>query len=342
MFEEALQKAPRGELVEHIRLQRELIQRLHRRVLELESSLEALYPCSGAGGGTTTGAADCPAPQFEQQYSILSRNAHHRPFTPIDSQGVDSLSGVEPTAAAAAAAAAAASTRHIATHGEASLGDQYWSAADDGAVSAPRPRRQLPHTHTEEKAPASFARLPSSQQPPGALAGMVMSTHSPGATPAPAPTVAVSSSTAASAALLSASSVDHPTVLEGIREINYVLAAHRAGRPALPLAVVEELENIRTRLLEGFKHTYTVHDRDDVTAQGAVTARQGQGTLPRGERARLYTNPVDVSHERRADDFSDASRVCPRWISPDSSRITYGTSPHPRLVSTTHRETGLI
>ncbi|CAJ1023376.1 hypothetical protein, conserved [Leishmania lindenbergi] len=322
MFEEALRQAPREELVEHIQLQRELIQRLHRRVLELESSLEGMYTCSSADCGADS-AADCRASPSEQQRSALSTNARPSPSHPAYPQCVGGASG--------GGTPQTARTHPLVTHRETSLAfNNLWRADEDGAVTAPEPRRQPPHPHTEEKAPTTFARLSfSSQRQANAHVALATSNNGTGATTASAPAMPALSSAAASSTELTSSSVDHPTLLEGIKEINYVLAAHRAGHPALPLPVVEELEDIRTRLLQGFKQTYVMGDGDDGTAQAAAAAAcQAYCALPQGEEAVPYEVPLDLLFERRADAFSDASRVCPRWISPDSSRVVYGTSPH--------------
>lgn len=127
------------------------------------------------------------------------------------------------------------------------------------------------------------------------------------------------------------SSVDHPTVLEGIKEINYVLAAHRAGRPALPLPVVEELEEIRSRLLQGFKNLYMSADVSKRDGSKGDEQRQnwtrGQGVLSGGDtQARIHA--IRQSYEEMRNERGvDADRVCPRWVSPDSSRVIYGESP---------------
>ncbi|CBZ26602.1 conserved hypothetical protein [Leishmania mexicana MHOM/GT/2001/U1103] len=309
MFEEALRQAPREELVEHIRLQRELIHRLHRRVLELESSLESVYTCSSDGGGATGVDGQSTAP-YGQQRAVLSSNARHGPSPPIDQQSVH---GAPP---------ANVRTRPLTTLCEMPLGfSERWRTDNDEAVAVPEPRRQPPRPHVNEKAPVSFARLSSLQQQTAECAAMATSANGTDSAPAPFSAAAVSTG-------LTSSSVDHPTVLEGIKEINYVLAAHRAGRTALPLPVVEELEDIRTRLLQGFTQTHSMGDRDDGAAhEAAAAARQAYGALPRSEEMVLNAGPSNLLFERRADTFRDATHVCPRWVSPDSSRVVYGTSP---------------
>ncbi|AYU78315.1 hypothetical protein conserved [Leishmania donovani] len=313
MFEEALRQAPREELVEHIRLQRELIHRLHRRVLELESSLESVYTCSNDGGDAAGADGQSAAPS-ERQRAVLSSNLRHGPSPPIVQQSVHGVSGGAPPAKAR--------TYPLATFCETPLGfSERWSTDNDEAAAAPEPRCRPPRPHIEEKAPVAFARLSSSlQRQTGEPAAMATSANGTDTAPEPFSAAAISTG-------LTSSSVDHPTVLEGIKEINYVLAAHRAGRPALPLPVVEELEDIRTRLLQGFKQTHSMGDRDNGTAHEAATARQAYGALPRGEEIMLNAGPSDLLFERRADNFRAATHVCPRWVSPDSSRVVYGTSP---------------
>ncbi|KAG5506729.1 hypothetical protein GH5_05943 [Leishmania sp. Ghana 2012 LV757] len=322
MFEEALRHAPREELVEHIRLQRELIQRLHRRVLELESTLESAYTCPSAGGGPS-GAVSCQVSPSEQERAVFPTNAHHGSWAPSHPRSVESASGnVAPTTTGMRLPAARREK-------SLSLGER-WSTDDNGTPVALGPRRQPPHPHTEDAVSSLFARVASSsQRQKGGRAAMA--TPSNGTDDAaPAPTLPMRPLAPASAAstVLASSSVDHPTVLEGIKEINYVLAAHRAGRPALPLPVVEELEDIRTRLLRGFKHTHIMSGGDDGRAQEAATVRRAYGALPKGEEAVLREGPLDLSLERRVNASNDANLVCPRWVSPDSSRVVYGTSPH--------------
>ncbi|KAG5479956.1 hypothetical protein LSCM1_06375 [Leishmania martiniquensis] len=324
MFEEALRQAPREELVEHIRLQRELIQRLHRRVLELESTLESAYTCPSAGDGAS-GADGCQAALSEQQRDVFSSDACHGASPPMNGQGVNRApDGVLPAAKGATL---------LGTHRETSLSlSERWPTDSHGAIASLEPRRQLSRFYTEERALSAFARLPSSsQRQTGArLATTTPTSPTDDATPAPIPprrpvTRAPDISTG-----LTSSLVDHPTVLEGIKEINYVLAAHRAGRPALPLPVVEELEDIRTRLLRGFKQTHIMSGGGDGEAQGVASAVcQAYGALPKGVEAVLGDGRSDLSLGRCVDDVSGMSRVRPRWISPDSSRVVYGTPSHP-------------
>ncbi|KAG5480670.1 hypothetical protein CUR178_05805 [Leishmania enriettii] len=327
MFEEALRHAPREELVEHIRLQRELIQRLHRRVLELESTLESAYTCPNAGSGAS-GAVSCQVSPSEQERAVFPSNARRGSLALSHPQSVESASGsVAPATTGMRLPAARRET-------SLSLGERR-GTDDNGAPAALGSRRQPPHPHTEDAVPSVFAHVASSnQREKGGRAAMATPSNSmDDGTPAPtlpmrplAPAPASAIST-----VLTSSSVDHPTVLEGIKEINYVLAAHRAGRPALPLPVVEELEDIRTRLLRGFKHTHIMSGGNDGNAQEAAAAmRRSYGALPKGEEAVLREGQLDLSLERRVDASNDASLVCPRWVSPDSSRVVYGTSPHGR------------
>ncbi|KAG5502585.1 hypothetical protein JIQ42_05654 [Leishmania sp. Namibia] len=327
MFEEALRHAPREELVEHIRLQRELIQRLHRRVLELESTVESAYTCPSAGGGAS-GAVSCQVSPSEQQRAVFPSNARHGALAPIHPQSAESASG--------SVAPATTGMRLPAARRETSLSlGERWSTDDNGTPAALGPRRQPPHLHTEDAVSSVFARVASSsQRQKGGRAAMATpSNGTDDATPAPTlpmrPLAPAPAPASAISTVLTSSSVDHPTVLEGIKEINYVLAAHRAGRPALPLPVVEELEDIRTRLLRGFKHTHIMSGGDDGKAlEAAAAVRRAYGALPKGEEAVLREGPLDLSLERRVDASNDASLVCPRWVSPDSSRVVYGTSPH--------------
>ncbi|GET88094.1 hypothetical protein, conserved [Leishmania tarentolae] len=313
MFEEALRQAPREELVEHIRLQRELIQRLHRRVLELESSLESVHTCCSDGGDVADAVGQSAAPP-EHQRTALCSNDGHGPSPRVGRQSLHGASGGVPLTTAR--------THPLSTHREMLLGFNGRGYTDnDEGVAAPEPRCQPPHPHLNEGAPATFERLSSASQRQTSER-VAMPTPANGAGSPPAPSSAASISTG-----LTSSSVDYPTLLEGIKEINYVLAAHRASRPALPLQVVEELEDIRTRLLQGFKQTRGVDDRQDRTAREVAVRPEAYGAVPMSEEKLLNAAPSDLLFERRSDAFRDTSSVCPRWVSPDSSRVVYGTSP---------------
>lgn len=324
MFEDALRQAPREELVEHIRLQRELIHRLHRRVLELEDSLERVYrgmrPATQSTGDRSH-LTSSPASAVEKGAGLQLEGGTHTPpgtgpFPHVGARLPPTLVPPPPLHRAGAASA---------------------SPQGGGGLRAPEPRRQAPRPHAEERSPtvrtASLALVP----PPAsdALEARMR---------APAP-FALSAATAPADPLSPSS--DHPTLLEGIKEINLVLAAHRAGRPALPLPVVEELEEIRTRLLRGFKQAYFMGGDEEATDDASqlpphIDGARAQDAPPLQPplRSRLGV-AVDADegggfhtplHGRLAQegDAAGAGRVCPRWVSPESSRVVYGTSPHRR------------
>ncbi|KAK7202197.1 hypothetical protein NESM_000289800 [Novymonas esmeraldas] len=261
MFDAALRDAPREELVEHIHLQRELIQRLHRRVLELESSLELLYT------DTHVDTAN--------RMAFLEPSAHEHRAAPSLSSGA--RHGAPPLARLGSGAPD--------TH----RAEERWCARaregeGEGRVVAPEPRRQAPHPHRADGAPAV----------------------------SPAPSASSSSAT------------DHLTVLEGVKEINYVLAAHRDGHPTLPPCVVKELEDIRMRLLRGFQKTFASGDRDAATpaqeeegrtAARGSHARRGSDGVPE---PRIDGRRIETSTSGDSAETSCTSRwVRPRWISPD-------------------------
>lgn len=343
MFEEALQKAPREELVEHIRLQRELIQRLHRRVIELEASLERAMATSTTFKGSDN-ARDSPLssspvrevnPTAGKQKTARGATAQGRVLSNATLTTVSSRAR-EPANSSASAKQHTPSMHARPQQGENDLSHLTISkqtapsgSSDDACVTsaAPEPRHELPVPHAEKHADA----LPA-PSPPQLTAQ---------ATSAPSTSVvAVRSSDALRQPSTPPSpSAEHPTVLEGIKEINYVLAAHRAGRPALPLPVVEELEEIRSRLLQGFKQTYIAGVSPDSELSEYHEARPFQ--MRHVGWARDERSLDDVARSRistlrqscgiaRGEDGEAADRVCPRWVSPDSSRVVYGESPRRR------------
>ncbi|KPI85517.1 hypothetical protein ABL78_5437 [Leptomonas seymouri] len=321
MFEEALRKAPREELVEHIQLQRELIRRLHRRVIELEASLESACAASKnvrvdadeSAAALPVKGATCAA---EEQRLPRTASSHEREVANA------ALTLLSPRARAYASSLASSKLRSPSalplpprkrtTTATTNIANDF---GDECTSAAPEPRRELPMPHTEEhlsRVSSSSPLRPSTRAMPAPTEGAMPSVH----------TYAKPSSAAGS------SSVDHPTVLEGVREINYVLAAHRVGRPALPLSVVEELEEIRNRLLQGFKQM--------LLSAGSPAeddrANEELASWTSGERL-----PDDSVHSRAHDILqscgvtrgkAEVDRVRPRWVSPDASRVVYGESPH--------------
>ncbi|KPA75389.1 hypothetical protein ABB37_08665 [Leptomonas pyrrhocoris] len=336
MFEEALQKAPREELVEHIRLQRELIQRLHRRVIELEAALERACvtskntredvdgPSSNSPVRDVTTAVILKEPRQAQAASKNGRTsaaitAPAAPGSPRARKPAWSSSTSLSKSRSSSASPLPTEKRIVSATSKGSANPH---AEHTSTAAAPEPRREPPTPHVERHLDAVAPRQQHQQQPSMAVV--------------PAPPMGAAASTNAlmkslsSSSTLSSPSADHPTVLEGIKEINYVLAAHRAGRPALPLPVVEELEEIRGRLLQGFKQIYfgggVAAERDGAHEESANWMGD-KPPLDDAAHARLRVMRESYGNSRGK---VEADRVCPRWVSPDSSRVVYGSSPYRR------------
>lgn len=321
MFKEALQKAPREELVEHIRLQRALIQRLHRRVLELEASLERACVVTRSTAADSDGNSDARrSPSRDtRETPVKSQQQQHRSTASSSMQA----SATSPQARRPAWDSSTLLPRRPSppreTHAERKSRSGTGFSAD-GAAAAPEPRRDPPRPHTDERRASSSTASPLPPPPTTARAvddkpALGEASQKPTLVPA-------------------VSSADHPTVLEGVKEINYVLAAHRAGRPSLPLPVVEELEEIRDRLLQNFKLMWLRGSAVAAEEEREVHRLQHESWVGAGDSqddtARVRLDFIRQSYGAAGREGEAVCRVQPRWVSPESSRVVYGDSPHRR------------
>jgi hypothetical protein len=323
MFEEALQKAPREELVEHIRLQRELIQRLHRRVVELETSLEQACATSQAARDDEDCAQTSSSTSVKGIWAPAERSPPHAdtaaaPKTPPSvvsprvrkrAAWMSSLSKSATPSTSPGQPQRRATITISATCPSTNLEGEFKSSM------APEPRRGPPVPYAEKSTSgrhaSSLLSKANTQMVPVSSSAVVtsMSAHDGPSVSSPSP------------------SDDHPTVLEGIKEINYVLAAHRAGRPSLPLSVVEELEEIRGRLLQGFKQMWLT-GREEPECTRDKWARDAP-SLEAITHSRVHA--IRRSFGEGSGTAAEVDCVCPRWVSPDASRVVYGESPHHHL-----------
>lgn len=293
MLLEMLRTAPRDELIQHIELQREIIQRLHQRIIDLEAALEVSFT-------TATHANACT--------SERSMTIHHpREAIIAHPSLVDDVVG----STSKLISERSSSTEH---HPGPPPLRRFLNVADN---TDPVPQHNFPKPYATNQSLLPYRDTNTTVSPINSSSAQATSVAA-----APLPVVPPSPASVSS----------QGTAMEGIQDIDYVLAAHRSGRPSLPTAVVEELQHIRAQLLSAASETRRADFfNEEGSRLGQAGAHEVVGTIHHNDVAEEAVCPTCVRPVQRSSHVTAARGpqgiVSPRWVSPDASHVVNATVP---------------